>query len=70
MEAHEELVRIRPFRNASLQVWLLYYQRSVTVYEQIAQTDPAHQGEAQYWAVREHAHAQQIEARLKGLESA
>ena len=34
MQAHEELVRIRPDRDASLAVWLAYYQRSVALYEQ------------------------------------
>jgi len=36
MQAHEELVRVRPDRGASLAVWLEYYQRSVALYEQIA----------------------------------
>jgi hypothetical protein len=48
MQAHRELVRIRPSRNAPLTAWLAYYQRSVSVYEQIAQTDPTHDGEALY----------------------
>jgi hypothetical protein len=65
MEAHEELVRIRPCRKASLPVWLSYYQHSVAVYEQIAQSDPLHQGEALYWAQRERVHARGIEARIK-----
>jgi hypothetical protein len=65
MQAHEELVRIRPCRNASLQIWLSYYQHSATVYEQIAKTDPGHEGEATYWAERERAHAKGIEARIK-----
>jgi hypothetical protein len=34
MQAHEELVHIRPCRKASLQVWLSYYEHSVAVYEQ------------------------------------
>jgi hypothetical protein len=38
MQAHSELVRIRPSRNAPLATWLAYYQHSVSVYEQIAQT--------------------------------
>lgn len=64
MQAHEELVRIRPSRKAALQVWLLYYQRSVAAYEQIAKTDPGHDGEALYWAERERVHARGIEARI------
>jgi hypothetical protein len=67
MQAHEELVRIRPCPRAALPVWLSYYQRSVEIYEQIARTDPGHDGEAAYWAERERAHAQAIEARIQGL---
>ncbi|MGH3669564.1 MAG: AMED_5909 family protein [Pseudonocardiaceae bacterium] len=67
MQAHEELVRTRPCPKASLPVWLSYYQRSVTVYEQIATTDPGHWGEALYWAERERVHARGIEARIRAL---
>jgi hypothetical protein len=68
MQAHEELVRIRPCRKASLSVWLAYYQRSVEVYEQIAKSDPGHDGEALYWAQRERFHARGIEARIRFLK--
>ncbi|HXT45838.1 MAG TPA: AMED_5909 family protein [Pseudonocardiaceae bacterium] len=67
MQAHEVLVRIRPCRNASLPVWLSYYQHSVEVYEQIAKIDPGHDGEALYWAQRERVHARAIEARMMAL---
>ncbi|MGH3824734.1 MAG: AMED_5909 family protein [Pseudonocardiaceae bacterium] len=67
MQAHEELVRIRPCRKASLTVWLSYYQHSVAVYKQVAKTDPGHDGEALYWAEREQVHAKGIEARIKVL---
>ena len=67
MQAHRELVRIRPHGDASSAVWLAYYQRSVAVYEQIAETDPAHDGEAQYWAQRERVRAQNIAARIRAL---
>jgi hypothetical protein len=67
MQAHEELVRVRPCRKAPLPVWLSYYQQSVAVYEQIAKTDPGHDGEALYWAQRERAHAREIEARMRAL---
>lgn len=67
MQAHRELVRIRPCRKASLAVWLLYYQRSAEVYEQITKTDPGHDGEALYWAQRERTHAREIEARMRHL---
>ncbi|MGH3848042.1 MAG: AMED_5909 family protein [Pseudonocardiaceae bacterium] len=67
MQAHGELVRIRPGRDASSTAWLAYYQRSVSVYEQIAKTDPSHEGEARYWAQRERARAQNIAARIRAL---
>lgn len=67
MQAHEQLVRIRPCRKASLSVWLSYYRQSVAVYEQITQSDPGHEGEARYWAARERVHARGIEARIKVL---
>jgi hypothetical protein len=70
MEAHEELVRIRPCRKASLSVWLTYYQQSVAVYEQIAKTDPAHECEALYWAQRERVHAKRIEAQIRAPDGA
>ncbi|MBA2473097.1 MAG: hypothetical protein H0V41_13005 [Pseudonocardiales bacterium] len=67
MQAHGELVRIRPGQDASSTAWLAYYQRSVSVYEQIAKTDPGHEGEARYWAQRERARAQNIAARIGAL---
>jgi hypothetical protein len=67
MQAHEELVRIRPCPKAALPVWLSYYQHSAEVYERIAKTDPGHDGEAMYWAQRERAHAKEIEVRIRGL---
>ena len=65
MQAHQELVRIRPGRDASLAVWLAYYQRSVSMYEQIAETDPGHDGEALYWAQRERDRATNIATRIR-----
>jgi hypothetical protein len=67
MQAHRELVRIRPSRDASLAAWLAYYQRSVSVYEQVAETDPGHDGEARYWAQRERTRAQNITAHIRAL---
>lgn len=64
MQAHRELVRIRPGREASLATWLAYYRHSASVYAQVAKTDPGHDGEAQYWAQREHTRAETIAARL------
>jgi hypothetical protein len=69
MQAHEELVRIRPGGDASLAVWLGYYQRSVALYEQIAETDPFHGLEARYWAQRERHHAEEIAARIRAQRS-
>ncbi len=65
MQAHEELARIRPCREASLSVWLSYYRLSVEVYENIAESDPTHEGEALYWAQRERARAESITARTR-----
>jgi hypothetical protein len=65
MQAHEELVRIRPDRGASLAVWLDYYQRSVSLYKQIARIDPGHDGEALYWAEREQRRADRITTQLR-----
>jgi hypothetical protein len=65
MQAHDELVRVRPDRGASLTVWLEYYQRSVTLYEQISRIDPGHDGEALYWAERERRRADRIATQLR-----
>lgn len=67
MQVHEELVRIRPCRKAALPVWLAYYRHSAEMYEQIAKTDPTHDGEARYWAERERVRAKRIEARIQDL---
>lgn len=67
MQAHSELVRIRPSRNAPLATWLAYHQHSVSVYEQIVKTDPTHDGEALYWAQRERARVQNIATRIRAL---
>jgi hypothetical protein len=69
MQAHEELVRIRPGEDASLAMWLAYYQRSVTLYEQIAKIDPFHGSEALYWAQRERHHADEIAAQIRAQRS-
>ncbi|HET9253586.1 MAG TPA: AMED_5909 family protein [Pseudonocardiaceae bacterium] len=66
MQAHRELVCIRPDRDASLPTWLAYYERSASVYEHIAEVDPGHEGEAQYWAQRERVRARKIKAQING----
>jgi hypothetical protein len=65
MQAHQELVRIRPDQGAAAAVWLVYYQRSVALYEQIAKIDPYHESEALYWAQREKARAEDIAVRIR-----
>jgi hypothetical protein len=65
MQAHGELVRIRPSRDASSSAWLAYYQRSVALYERIAETDPSHEGEALYWAQRERTRARNMAAQIR-----
>ncbi len=65
MQAHAELVRIRPGRDASSAAWLAYYQRSVSLYEHIAEIDPGHEGEALYWAQRERTRAANIAAQIR-----
>jgi hypothetical protein len=69
MQAHRELVRIRPSRDASSVAWLAYYQRSASVYEQIAKIDPGHDGEALYWAQRERTRAKNIAAQIRAQPS-
>jgi hypothetical protein len=69
IQVHEELVRARPDRDAPLAVWLAYYQRSVALYEQIAEIDPFHGWEARYWAQRERRRAEEIVTRLREQRS-
>jgi hypothetical protein len=69
MQAHEELVRIRPGEHASLAVWLAYYQRSVTLYEQIGEIDPFHGLEALYWTQRERHHAEETATQISAQRS-
>ena len=66
MQAHEELVRIRPPEDASLAAWLRYYEHSVALYEQIAHLDPCHDGEALYWAGRERRRVEELTTRIRG----
>jgi hypothetical protein len=69
MQVHEELVRIRPGRDAAPAVWLAYYQRSVSLYEHIAEIDPGHKGEALYWVQRERVRAENIATRIRAQAS-
>jgi hypothetical protein len=65
MQAHGDLVRIRPGRDSSSAAWLAYYQRSVSLYEHIAEIDPGHELEALYWARRERARTESIAAQIR-----
>ncbi|MGH3922781.1 MAG: AMED_5909 family protein [Pseudonocardiaceae bacterium] len=69
MQAHEELVGIRPERNASLAVWKAFYERSVALYREIAEIDRGHHHEALYWADREQEKLDEITARIKAKNS-
>lgn len=69
MQAHEELVRSRPGGDVSWAVWLGYYQRSVALYEQVAEIDPFHGLEARYWARRERYRAEEIVTRIRAQRS-
>lgn len=68
MQAHEELVRIRPSRDASVAAWFAYYRHSVSMYEQIAEIDPGHELEARYWAHRERVRAEEMAGQIKTQE--
>jgi hypothetical protein len=63
------MVRSRPGEDAPWAVWLGYYQRSVALYEQIAEIDPFHSSEARYWAQRKRHHAEEIVARIRAQRS-
>jgi hypothetical protein len=57
-------VRIRPARQAPLEQWLAYYQRSADLYAEIAEIDRAHHHEALYMAEHERECAKEIEAQF------
>jgi hypothetical protein len=63
-EVHEELVRIRPARQAPLEQWLAHHQRSADLYAEVAEIDRAHHHEALYMAEHERERAKEIEAQL------
>jgi hypothetical protein len=64
MQAHELLSRMRPSSSASSVTWLKYYRRSAAVYAEVAEVDRGHHHEALYWANRERAKANEIEAEI------
>ena len=63
-EVHQALARIRPARQAPLEQWLAYYQRSADLYAAIAETDRGHHHEALYMAEHERERAKEIEAQI------
>jgi hypothetical protein len=69
MQAHEALVRIRPKSGASSAAWQAYYERSVALYQEIAEIDRGHHHEALYWAEREQRKAAEIATRISVGES-
>ena|SRR5437660_7103260 len=64
MQAHELLSRMRPGRAASRETWLRYYRRSAAVYAEVAEIDRGHHHEALYWANRERAKANDLQAAI------
>ena len=67
-EAHEALARIRPGRQAPLAEWLAYYQRSTTLYTEIAEIDRGHHHESLYWADHECERAKEIKGQIHACD--
>ena len=65
MQAHAALVHIRPSRDAPLEQWCAYYQRSARLYLEIAEIDRGHHHEALYWAEREREKARKVAILIK-----
>ena len=65
MQAHEELVRIRPNQDASLAAWLAYHHKSAALYTELAEIDRGHHHECLYWADRERASAEELADRIR-----
>jgi hypothetical protein len=65
MEAHDLLTRMRPGQEASRETWLKYYRRSAAVYAEVAEIDRGHHHEALYWANRERAKANELQAKMR-----
>jgi hypothetical protein len=63
-EAHEALALIRPARQAPLEQWLAYYQRSAAWYAEIAEIDRGHHHEALYLAEHERERAKEVKAQI------
>src|SRR2546428_13624761 len=64
MAAHDLLTRMRPGKAASRETWLKYYRRSAAVYAEVAEIDRGHHHECLYWATRERAKANNLQAEI------
>ena len=64
MQAHELLTQARPRAQASTQTRLTYYRRSAAMYAEMAEIDRGHHHECLYWATRERAKADELQARI------
>lgn len=63
-EVPEALAAIRPARQAPLEQWFAYYQRSTALYAEIAEIDRGHHHEALYMAEHERERAKEIKAQI------
>lgn len=64
MEAHLLLSHMRPAVGAPREKWLAFYRRSAQVYLEMAEIDRGHHHEAMYWAARERAKANKLQAEI------
>lgn len=69
MQAHVALVGVRPKGKASLATWKAFYERSVALYQEIAEIDRGHHHEALYWADREQEKLDDTIVRISAQES-
>lgn len=70
VDAQVALALIRPRRQAPLEEWLAYYQRSAGWYAEIAEIDRGHHHEALYMAEQERERAKEIAAQIRAGVSA
>jgi hypothetical protein len=64
-DAHEQVAREWPGRQASAETFRAYYERAGRLYEQVAQIDSDHHHEALYWAQQERETAQGFAAQIR-----
>jgi hypothetical protein len=67
VEAHEVLARIRPNRQAPPVAWFAYYQRSASLYAEVAEIDRGHHHECLFWAGHERERAKEIKAQIPNV---